>query len=107
MFVAGTWVRNKFFPIVVIINFGGNMYKVKSNIALYKDNYGHITTKRSKFYKNQNPMKEVETDNVDNFLTELKNAGLEIVEIHSDTTYRDAENAYEITPSFSDFPIPA
>jgi len=100
MYVAGKPVNNKFVPMVLIIKVGWNMYKVKSHIELFKDNYGHITTKRNKFYKNQNPIKEGETHDISNLISELKNTGLEIVELHGPSP----ENAYDVPVSDSIVP---
>jgi len=100
-YVAGTWVQGKFLPIALILKFGG-VYKVISNIKLYVDNYGNLTLKPSKFYKEKNAIKEGETKNVSNLLKEFRDLGLEIVEIHSGTI--DAENAYDI--HVSGFPAP-
>jgi hypothetical protein len=99
-YVAGKHIQGKFMPMVLIINFG--WYEIKSKIELYEDNYGHLTIKPNKFFKNKSTIKEGKVTDVSNLLQELRDIGLEIVEIHSGTL---AENAYDITPS-SDFPAP-
>ena len=104
-YVAGQKVNEKLVPIVLIIKFGG-IFKVKSNIELYKDNYGHLTLKRSKFYKDKSTVKEGLTTDVSNLLEELQDAGLDIIEIVNtpNRTYKNVDAS--IIPSFSDFPIP-
>jgi len=106
MYVAGQKVNEKFMPMVLIIKFG-NIYKVKSNIELYKDNYGHLTLKPSKFYKDKNAVKEGVTTDVSNLLEELQDAGLDIIENVNtpNRTYKNVDAS--IIPSFSDFPTPA
>jgi len=102
-YVAGTWRQGQFVPLVLVLKLG-KIYKVKSPyINMFVDNHGHITTKRSKFYKNKTPIKEGETENVSNLIQELRALGLDIVELHG----HSPEQAFDITPSFSYFPVPA
>jgi len=96
-YVAGTWMGGRFVPMAMILKFG-NIYKVKSNAILRKDRYGHITMKMSKFYPYE--VREGETNDITNLLQEFHDAGFDIIEIHD----QSPENAYDITPSSSDFP---
>jgi len=104
MYVAGARINGTFVTIIKIIKIG-QVYKVKGELELQKDNYGHLTLKNSKFFRERKSTKEGETHDISNLILELRDAGLEIVEIHSGTTYRDVETAI-IPSSTSDFPAP-
>ena len=99
-YVAGKWIGGRFVPMALILKLG-ETYKVKSHIEMFKDNYGHLTLKRNKFYKDKSAITEGETHDIRNFLKELTEIGLDIIEIHS------LADVYDIAPSASDSIVPA
>ena len=106
-YVAGKWRQGQFVPFAIFLKIG-ERYKVKSPyINLYVDNYGHITLKWNKFFKDQQPKKEGETADIKNLIKEFLDAGFYVIEFHeSKPVTRDINISSSIVPT-SGFNFPA